>query len=190
MSIKLKLCIYLILILVSGFSFAVDSDGDGLQDYQIAVGSQHTCALDDNGVQCWGRDVYGQSTVPTGLVNPVGVAAGHFHTCALKNNGVQCWGRNVYGQSAKIALMPSNFTLWPSFGCSLVRSRCLGPSVSGARAKQCGSITPGTDTREQIRNAGAVGKEGRRGLASAKCSVGLSVRGGRCESLVASGRPA
>ncbi len=34
---------------------AADSDGDGLQDYQIAAGNSHTCALDDNGVQFWGN---------------------------------------------------------------------------------------------------------------------------------------
>ena len=89
MSIKLKLCIYLILILVSGFSFAVDSDGDGLQNYQIAVGSQHTCALDDNGVQCWGRDVYGQSTVPTGLEHQEHEAADNVNKSEIEEKVLQ-----------------------------------------------------------------------------------------------------
>ena len=54
----------------------------------------HTCVIDDNGVQCWGRDNDGQSTVPTGLVNPIAVSAGQLHTCALDDNGVQCWEEN------------------------------------------------------------------------------------------------
>ena len=76
---------------------AADSDGDGLQDYQIAAGDNHTCALDDNGVQCWGGNDYGQATVPTDLVNPVAVSAGGAHTCALDDNGVHCWGGNWLG---------------------------------------------------------------------------------------------
>ncbi len=54
---------------------AVDSDGDGLDDLKernpartIAAGDNHTCALDDNGVQCWGANWDGQTTVPTDLL--------------------------------------------------------------------------------------------------------------------------
>jgi hypothetical protein len=65
----------------------------------VAAGDAHTCALDDNGLQCWGRENYGQSTVPAGLADPVAVAAGYYHTCALDDNGLQCWGDNNYGQS-------------------------------------------------------------------------------------------
>ena len=100
MKLMLKLFIYLLLLSAASLSSAVSSDNDDVQNYQITAGSQHTCALDDNGVQCWGRDVYGQSTVPTGLVNPVTVAAGYFHTCAIDDNDLQCWGDNDYQQSA------------------------------------------------------------------------------------------
>ena len=34
----------------------------------LAAGFLHTCALDDNGNTCWGDNVFGQATVPTGLV--------------------------------------------------------------------------------------------------------------------------
>jgi hypothetical protein len=66
---------------------AFDLDGDGLQDYQISAGLVHTCVLDYNGVQCWGR-----STGSPDLVNPRAVTAGGKHICAVDDNGVQCWG--------------------------------------------------------------------------------------------------
>jgi hypothetical protein len=34
----------------------------------IAAGGSHTCAIDDHGVTCWGRNDYGQSTIPEDLV--------------------------------------------------------------------------------------------------------------------------
>ena len=67
-------------------------------DYQIGAGFNHSCALDDAGVQCWGWNDDGQTNVPA-LLNPVQVSAGGFHTCALDDTGVQCWGRNEEGQT-------------------------------------------------------------------------------------------
>ena len=65
----IKAFIPLVLVwLISSPVYAVDVDGDGLQDYQVAAGNNHTCALDDNGVQCWGRNSQGQSDVPNDLV--------------------------------------------------------------------------------------------------------------------------
>jgi hypothetical protein len=65
---------------------------------QVSAGFYHTCALDDNGVSCWGRSSEGQTNVPK-LVNPRLVQAGGYHTCALDDNGVSCWGDNSFGQS-------------------------------------------------------------------------------------------
>ena len=31
---------------------------------QVSAGRKHTCALDDTGVQCWGDNTSGQTTVP------------------------------------------------------------------------------------------------------------------------------
>ena len=78
---------------------AADVDGDGLQDYQVAAGSLHTCALDDSGLRCWGSNYYGQIDVPTNLINAVAVTTGEFHTCAIDDNGLHCWGRNEDGQT-------------------------------------------------------------------------------------------
>jgi alpha-tubulin suppressor-like RCC1 family protein len=57
---RLKLHLFSILIFSSSLSFAVDEDGNALQDYQISCGSGHTCAVNDNGVQLWGSDRVGQ----------------------------------------------------------------------------------------------------------------------------------
>ena len=66
--------------------------------YWVSAGEQHTCALDDNGVTCWGYNGMGQTDVPA-LSNPTQVSLGGSHTCALDDNGVTCWGSNNYGQT-------------------------------------------------------------------------------------------
>ena len=68
--------------------------------YDIAAGVYHTCALDDNGVSCWGDNVSGQTTVPAGLANPSAIGAGWSYTCALDDNGVSCWGDTFNGSRA------------------------------------------------------------------------------------------
>ena len=82
---------------------------------QLAAGSDHTCALLQNGnMKCWGYNYYGQlgygtnghyaSLVSPGLdVNTGGkvlqMSAGAAHTCALLSSGsIKCWGLNNYGQ--------------------------------------------------------------------------------------------
>lgn len=76
---------------------------------QIALGTEHTCAiLKDSSVNCWGNNYYGQlgdgtntlSSIPKpvpGITDTVKqLALGSWNSCALLNNGgVQCWGRNI-----------------------------------------------------------------------------------------------
>jgi len=65
----------------------------------ITAGSQHTCALLENGkVYCWGSNALGQlgraegkiaaRPVFSGLTDVVAVAAGGWHTCAIRAGGV------------------------------------------------------------------------------------------------------
>ena len=90
--------------------------GAGRTAAQISLGSQHMCAIYDNGsLYCWGHDSSGQlgngsggfmqtigtpSWVDLGAgITPVAVSAGDFHTCAIVDNGsLYCWGANGYGR--------------------------------------------------------------------------------------------
>jgi len=72
--------------------------------------SEHTCAIVNDGVQCWGRNDYGQlgnrtkvdsSTpvqaqgIPSGII---AVAVGGIHTCVIANGAAKCWGGNSHGE--------------------------------------------------------------------------------------------
>lgn len=81
---------------------AADSDQDGIDDardawpmipqYHVSLGRGHSCALDDNGVTCWGDNQYGQVDVPATLEQPYQVSADGHDTCALDLFYVTCWG--------------------------------------------------------------------------------------------------
>ncbi|PAW79312.1 MAG: hypothetical protein B9S33_19200, partial [Pedosphaera sp. Tous-C6FEB] len=48
----------------------------------------------------WGRNNFGQTTVPAGLSGVTAIAGGHFHNVALQSDGtVVAWGRNDFGQT-------------------------------------------------------------------------------------------
>ncbi|MBL6895379.1 MAG: hypothetical protein ISR26_10315 [Porticoccaceae bacterium] len=75
---RLKFFFCFFVLVISSSSFSVDTDLDGLSDvwelannrdplvsdYQIEVSYDHTCAKHDNGVTCWGEDVYGETSAP------------------------------------------------------------------------------------------------------------------------------
>jgi hypothetical protein len=76
----------------------------------IAAGYNHSCAVVNGGVRCWGYNYDGQlgnnsitnSPIPVqvqGLTSSVtAIAAGGGHSCAVVNGGVQCWGYNGDGE--------------------------------------------------------------------------------------------
>ena len=86
----------------------------------VSAGLNHSCAVVNGGVQCWGEDFYGQlgnsgttqSNAPvqvTGVSSGVtAVSAGGFHSCAAVNGGVLCWGRNVNGELGNNSTTQSN----------------------------------------------------------------------------------
>jgi alpha-tubulin suppressor-like RCC1 family protein len=81
----------------------------------ISAGSQHTCALlDNNTLECWGKNNVGQLGPRYGSFNDVRsnypvtvlgmnevaqVSSGGGHTCALLLDGtIKCWGSNTLGE--------------------------------------------------------------------------------------------
>ena len=96
--LRLVACLFLC---VSLNSFGIDSDNDGLPDdweiknnknpyfpdYQIESWGGFACALDDEGIKCWGEYA---SPLPE-FVNPRQVSVGYYHACALDDVGVKCW---------------------------------------------------------------------------------------------------
>jgi len=84
----------------------------------LAAGSNHTCAIRDEGSEralfCWGDNRYGQlgvggedrSNKPVKIKSAYSdwfqMSAGETHTCAVREKGGRyqmfCWGRNQYGQ--------------------------------------------------------------------------------------------
>lgn len=78
--------------------------------HSIAAGDQHTCALQNADIFCWGNNRYGQLAdngvaprllpdITTTLNNTTELAGGAAHNCALQNNTqVLCWGKNLHGQ--------------------------------------------------------------------------------------------
>ncbi len=87
----------------NGSSFAPQLD----HPTEIAAGDNHTCAIDQGGVQCWGDNSVGQLNVPNmlnyrlpnneearpGVVKASGLVAAGNNTCVMvKNRRVICWG--------------------------------------------------------------------------------------------------
>jgi len=91
---------------VTGLSSGVSSG-----TFAISAGRNHTCAVTEQGLKCWGENKNGQlgdgTTTDSNIPVPVSglssgvtmVSAGFAHTCALMNSGgIKCWGANWHGQ--------------------------------------------------------------------------------------------
>jgi alpha-tubulin suppressor-like RCC1 family protein len=72
-------------------------------EYTTGVGAKFSCAMNDNGVDCWGDDADGKTVVPT-LSNPTQLEVGYEHACAIDDTGVVCWGKDNAGTTNVPAL--------------------------------------------------------------------------------------
>lgn len=61
----------------------------------ISAGRRHVCAIDNEGVKCWGDNSHRQREVPRNLKNPRQISAGYDRTCVIDDDGLKCWGKNI-----------------------------------------------------------------------------------------------
>ena len=144
---------------------AMDASG-----YDLSAGGAHTCAVDDNGVTCWGNDSWGQSTVPAGLTNPRTVTAGTGHTCALDDNGVTCWGTTIATVPAgltNLRAVAAGGTIFASgyHTCALDDNgvTCWGDNGSGQTTVPClvfSAISDGDGVSSTVENGAPNGGDG------------------------------
>jgi hypothetical protein len=114
----------------------------------VTVGFNHTCALDDTGVVCWGYNNQGQTNVPI-LDGPEEVWANGHSTCALDKNGTHCWGGDSISRSQLIndRVILTNYSIQNS-SCSLDVSeglQCSGLSDFGQFNSALLTIDPDGD---------------------------------------------
>lgn len=62
--------------------------------YRLALGANHSCVHDDNGIHCWGSNSEGQIQVPADLADPEQLSAWGSRTCVSVEEGTLCWGSN------------------------------------------------------------------------------------------------
>lgn len=75
---------------------------------QLSVNEYHGCAIDDLGVQCWGRNHVGQLDLPS-FNNPLSVAVGNLFSCVLDEkpdgqNAISCAGDDRYTDTSVVNL--------------------------------------------------------------------------------------
>ncbi|MDP6235895.1 MAG: hypothetical protein QF364_08640, partial [Candidatus Poseidoniaceae archaeon] len=149
-------------------STAIDL-GTGRTAVAVAAGSEHTCAILDNGdLKCWGSDSRGQlgdggqlwtSSNPTDTNTPsstaidlgtgrtaVAVTAGQSYTCAILDNGdLKCWGEDVYGQLGDGGSTNTNLNTPSSTAIDLGTGR-TAVAVTAGDAHTCAILDNGDES--------------------------------------------
>jgi alpha-tubulin suppressor-like RCC1 family protein len=134
----------------------------------VAAGGFHSCALlSYGGIECWGRNNYGQLGNPTsygtstavstpvavtGITNAVQIEAGEYHTCAvLDDHTIACWGSDVYGQ---LGDSPGNDTSAVPLAVSGVTNAI---QVTAGAYHSCATLADGTARCWGYNNNGQLG---------------------------------
>lgn len=132
------------LLMLPATVFAVDMDNDGIEAsldpndrvprYHVSAAGLHACALDDNGVHCWGSNTYGESSTPA-LTQPIQVDVGYNFACAIDGGSVICWGSNSDGQleAPEGLINPIQISAGLTHACALHNGSvsCWGNNANG-----------------------------------------------------------
>ena len=114
---------------------------------EISVGNDHSCAITIQGLQCWGRGIFGQlgtgaATAPNlgapsvvvGLPNAGRVASGGRHNCAQSGQEIHCWGYGRDGQLGNGSSAANSGTPVPVPGLPLAQS---AEGIGSGEAHSC-----------------------------------------------------
>ena len=82
----------------SGGSTGENFSTDFALNYAASLSYNGGCAIDDNGIGCWGNSWIKGSRIPS-FSNPKQLAVGTGHACAIDDTGVVCWGYNEDGRA-------------------------------------------------------------------------------------------
>jgi hypothetical protein len=111
---------------------------------QISAGDQNTCAvLADGQLACWGLNLSGQSTPPSGTFTQV--SAGSYHSCGVRVDGtLACWGENSEGESSPPAGVFTQVSTGQLHSCGLRSDgtlACWGSNWLGQSSPPPGTFT-------------------------------------------------
>ncbi|HEX5311835.1 hypothetical protein [Aquabacterium sp.] len=100
----------------------------------VAVGGQHTCAVVNGGLQCWGFLLFKDEAFQT-LRSPLPIipagqgvtaVAAALHTCAIVKSSLQCWGRNFHNQVG----VPEGARVAPKVPTTIIASDVVAMALS------------------------------------------------------------
>ncbi len=101
--------------------------------YSISAGHVDGCAIDDNGINCWGITTQVLGIQTPSLNNPLEVSVGEYFGCSSYVDRVICWGTNglpVWQDVPQSFYRPSSLTAGKSHACVIDNSevKCWGGS--------------------------------------------------------------
>lgn len=111
---------------------------------RISPGSVHTCGVRaDGSLLCWGRNLHGQATPPTGSFTQVN--AGDLHTCGLKTDRtLACWGDSAAIQGTPSSGEFTQVSAGSGFSCAVGSSGglvCWGANDYGQATPEAGTFS-------------------------------------------------
>lgn len=138
----------------------------------VAVGQDHSCALNDTGIlKCWGSDQFGQVgwksvntsrpiAVPGILSGVSKFSSGYMHDCAVLESGAAyCWGDNAYGQLGNGSTTNINHAVPVFDTVGGFKTIAASPQHTCAVSKAGGAVCWGDNSSGQLGNSGVVNSD-------------------------------